>query len=99
MVPSTTEFNSMKDSMKSLLSLFAGMLLAGFVAGCAGTSSQQAKAYPLQTCIVTDEALDGHGEPYVFVHNGQQIKMCCKDCLAEFQSDPDPYLAKLQKAK
>lgn len=83
--------------MKSWLSLFAGVLLVGFAAGCAGTSSQQAKTYPLQTCIVTDEELGGHGEPYVFVHNGQEIKMCCKDCLAEFQSDPAKYMAKIQK--
>ena len=85
--------------LKLVFSLFAGVLLAGFVVGCASTSTQEAKAYPLQTCLVSDEKLDGHGEPFVFVHNGQQIKMCCEDCMAEFKKDPDKYLAKLQEAK
>ena len=99
MVGSFTAYKTTDNLMKSLISLLSGVLLLGFVAGCANTSSQQAKAYPLQTCIVSDEKLDGHGEPYVFVYNGQQIKMCCEDCLAEFKKDPAKYLAKIQEAK
>lgn len=57
-----------------------------------------AKPYPLDKCIVTDEAFE-HGKPYTFVHNGQEIKLCCKDCLADFEKDPAKYLAKLNQAK
>jgi hypothetical protein len=57
-----------------------------------------AKAYPLNKCIVTDEAFE-HGKPYVFVHDGQEIKLCCKDCLADFQKEPSKYLAKLNPPK
>jgi hypothetical protein len=56
------------------------------------------KPYPLDKCIVTDEAFE-HGKPYVFVHEGQEIKLCCKDCLADFQKDPAKYLAKLNAPK
>jgi len=35
------------------------------------------------------------GEPYVFVHEGQQIKLCCDGCLKDFKKEPAKYLAKL----
>jgi hypothetical protein len=37
----------------------------------------------LQTCLVTDEKLGGHGKPYVFTHKGQELKLCCIGCLKE----------------
>lgn len=52
------------------------------------------KPYPLNTCLVTDEAFE-HGKPYTFIHAGQQIKLCCKDCLPKFKNDPAKRLAKL----
>jgi hypothetical protein len=57
-----------------------------------------AKPYLLATCIVSDDAFD-HGEPVVFVHNGQEIKLCCKDCRKDFDKDPAKYLSKLGAAK
>src|SRR6478752_249537 len=51
--------------------------------------------YPLDTCIVSDARLGGHGEPYVFVHDGQEIKLCCEGCLPKFQAEPAKYLVKL----
>lgn len=59
--------------------------------------SASAKPYPLKTCIVTDEAFD-HGKPYTFVHNGQEIKMCCDGCRPDFDKDPAKYLKKLDSA-
>ena len=57
-----------------------------------------AKPYPLTKCIVTDEAFE-HGKPYTFVHNGQEIKLCCEDCLADFKKDSAKYLSKLNTPK
>ena len=54
-------------------------------------------AYPLTKCVVSGEDL---GEkPYVFVHDGQTVKLCCKDCLAKFNEDPAKYIAKITQAK
>lgn len=53
------------------------------------------KAYPLKTCVVTDEKLGDHGKPYVFTHEGQEIKLCCKDCLKDFKAEPAKYLKKI----
>jgi hypothetical protein len=57
-----------------------------------------AKPYPLNKCIVTDEAFE-HGQPVVFVHEGQEIKLCCKDCRPDFDKEPAKYLSKLGAKK
>lgn len=56
--------------------------------------SAAAKPYPLTKCLVTDEGFN-HGKPYTFVHQGQEIKLCCEDCLADFKKEPAKYLSKL----
>ena len=57
------------------------------------------KPYPLDICLVSDEKLGEHGKPHVFVHQGQEIKLCCKMCLKDFQKDPAAHLKKLSDAK
>ena len=60
-------------------------------------AASKAKPYPLKTCIVADEALGGdHGEPYTFVYKGQEIKLCCKSCLKDFNKEPAKYLKKIE---
>ena len=58
-----------------------------------------AKPYPLTTCIVTDEKLDADPamKSYTFVHEGQEVKLCCKGCLKDFNKAPAKYLKKLAK--
>ena len=84
----------------------SGVLL--FTSGCKscgcgammshGSTQAAVKPYPLTTCIVTDEKLGSKGEPVVFVHKGQEIKLCCKDCRKDFDADPAKYLSKLSGA-
>lgn len=56
------------------------------------------KSYPLTTCVVSDEKLGEMGKPYVFTQDGQEIKLCCKSCLKDFQKDPAKYLKKVETA-
>jgi Heavy metal binding domain len=35
------------------------------------------KPYPLDTCVVDGMKLGSMGDPYVFVYEGQEIKLCC----------------------
>lgn len=58
-----------------------------------------ATPYPLDTCLVEDSKLGSMGEPYVFVHEGREIKFCCEGCLPEFKKEPAKYLAKLTVAE
>ena len=88
--------------MKSTRSLAVLSLLAAAaisLTGCKTHSTSQAsiKPYPLNKCVVTDEAFE-HGEAYAFVYKGQQVKLCCKDCLADFNKDPGKYMAKINAA-
>lgn len=57
------------------------------------------KPYKPDTCIVSGEKLGEMGKPYVFVHEGQEIKLCCKSCLKKFNKEPDKYLKKLEEKK
>jgi len=59
----------------------------------------QAKPYPLTTCVVDGMDLHSMGKPYVFVYEGQEIKLCCPDCKPEFLKDPAKYLKKIQDAE
>jgi len=39
------------------------------------------------------------GKPYVFTHEGQEIKLCCKSCLKDFNKDPKKYVKKIADAE
>ena len=95
--------------MKRLKNLTAAALILTFLAAPAATlraetksenpKTAKAKTYPLKTCVVSDEKLGGDmGEPYVFTHNGQEVKLCCKSCKKDFDKDPAKYLKKLDSA-
>ena len=75
------------------MGLLAGVVL--FAVACDESPSSGAHPYPLTTCIVSDEKLGSMGKPYVFVHSGQEIKLCCKNCLKNFNQDPMAYMVKL----
>ncbi len=74
---------------RSLLTLSA--ILAFAVPAFAEDKPAEAKAtpYPFTTCLVSGEAFGGDmGEPYVFVEDGREVKLCCKGCLKTFKKDP-----------
>jgi hypothetical protein len=58
----------------------------------------KAKPYPLKTCIVSGEKLGEMGDPFVFVHDGREIKLCCKNCQKDFNKAPAKYIKKLDEA-
>lgn len=74
----------------------AAMLTMLFVTtGCGEARAGGAKPYPLTTCIVTDNDLGSMGDEQTYVHEGQEIKVCCAPCIAKFQANPGRFLAKL----
>ena len=68
----------------------------GDTASIAAAKPPAVKPYPLKTCLVTDNALDSMGGEVRLVNNGQEIKFCCKPCIAKFKKNPDKYLAKIK---
>jgi hypothetical protein len=59
----------------------------------------KAKPYPLKACVVSGEKLGEMGKPYVFVHEGREIKLCCKNCLKDFNKEPAKYVKKIEEAE
>jgi hypothetical protein len=85
---------------RSTLALAGFALLAavtGFAPATQPATQPATKAYPLDTCIVSDEKLGSMGKPIALVHEGQEVKFCCKGCVGEFKEDPTKYLKKLSK--
>ena len=80
--------------MKVFLVLTAVSVLAGALTCSA--EDKKVKPYVLKTCPVSDEKLGEMGEPYVFTHEGQEIKLCCKSCQKDFKKDPAKYLKKIE---
>jgi YHS domain-containing protein len=94
-------------ALAAALAAFASTANAGGACCAAATpmadtakSAAAAKPYPLDACIVTDEKLgaDPDMKPFSFVHEGQEIKLCCKSCKKKFDKSPDTYLKKLKDA-
>ena len=88
--------------MKTKLThLFTAALLGFTLASCSTPApvamAGKTKPYPLKVCIVTDNDLDSMGGAITKVHEGQEIKFCCKPCIKKFDANPAKYLGKLPK--
>ena len=64
--------------------------------GRSDAAAKGTKPYPLKTCMVTDNGLGSMGDEQRLVHQGQEIKFCCKPCIAKFKKNPAKYLPKLR---
>ncbi len=89
------------NRMKTLTALaltvaFTAAPLAGFAAD---KQESKAKPYPLETCVVSGEKLGEMGDPYVFEHEGQEVKLCCKSCVKKFNKTPEEFLKKIKDAE
>ena len=99
------EANNDMKSFRHLKPIVASMglvlALVALVASAQAEDKKDAKAkpYTLEKCIVSDEKLGEMGKPFVFVHEGQEIKLCCKSCQKDFKKDPAKYLKKLKDAE
>lgn len=66
----------------------------------AKTEAKEAKsAYPLEICVVAEEKLGDMGKPFVFKHEGREVKLCCKGCKKDFDKNPKKFLTKLDEAE
>ena len=84
--------------MKALLLGISTMALAFGV--FAADQKAPAKPYPLKTCVVSDEKFGGDmGDPYVFTHEGREVKLCCEGCLKDFKKNPAKYVKKMEAAE
>jgi hypothetical protein len=86
----------MKKTSSPLFALVAALGFA--VSSSAEDGKPKAKPYPLETCVVSGEKFGGDmGKPYEFVKDGQQVKLCCKACLEDFEKDSAKYMKELEE--
>jgi hypothetical protein len=81
--------------MKTLLTLAFTLITIGLHAADAP------KSFPasLTKCLVSGDKLGGDmGKPYVFTHEGQEVKLCCKSCLKDFNKEPAKYMKQIAEA-
>ncbi len=88
--------------MKPFISVLALFLSFG-ASAFANHHEEAADAYPLTTCVVSDEPLGEMGDVvyYTYKADGQsdrEVRFCCKMCIARFKKDPASYLAKIDAA-
>jgi YHS domain-containing protein len=83
---------------KSILTAIA-LLVSPSLFADETAKKEEVKPYKPDTCIVSGEKLGEMGKPYVFVHEGQEIKLCCKSCLKKFNKEPARYLKELGEKK
>jgi YHS domain-containing protein len=59
---------------------------------------QQRPLYPMDKCIVSDQALGTMGEPVDYLYGNRLVRFCCKMCKGRFERDPDKYLSEIDAA-
>ena len=93
--------------MKKIKFLVGTALAVGFisissVARADGTNSVSSTPAPkpdlLTTCPVSGDKLGEMGKPYVFVYQGQEVKLCCSSCKQDFDKNPDKYMKLIRAA-
>jgi hypothetical protein len=84
-------------SIRTLLTPVCALVLAvtAHAGDAPAAEPAKAKPYPLNTCLVTDEALDSMGGAITTIHDGQEVKFCCKGCITSFNKDPAKYIKKM----
>jgi len=66
--------------------------------------AQAKAAYPADYCVVSEDKLGGEmGPPVDYIYKAvgkpdRLVRFCCKDCVKDFNKDPDKYLGEIDKA-
>ena len=87
--------------MKFINSLVIAVALSGAALSVSADTAQPQpapKPDKLTTCPVSGDKLGEMAPPYVFVYQGQEVKLCCKSCKSDFDKDPAKYIKKIQDA-
>ena len=87
------------NALKKISSLVLTVsLLSAPLAGIAAETAKP-RPYTLETCPVSGEKLGEMGKPFVFTHEGREIKLCCKSCKKDFDKEPAKYIKKIDDAE
>jgi hypothetical protein len=88
----------MLPAVARTVALIATLGLTAYAADQAPAKEAAAKPYPLDYCIVSGDKLGEEGKPVTVVKDGQEFKLCCKDCIKDLDKDPKKFEDKLAAA-
>ncbi|MCA9299308.1 MAG: hypothetical protein KDA28_09590 [Phycisphaerales bacterium] len=63
----------------------------------AAYAEQQRKAYPLDTCVVSNAPLDSMGGAVELVAGTRLVRFCCDSCFPKFRKNPEAFLSKIDR--
>ena len=90
----------MKLTKQITASVLLGAMLVGSLPAFGDEAKdQKTKPDKLTTCPVSGEKLGEMGKPLVFTYQGQEVKLCCKNCKKDFDKDPAKYIKKIEAAE
>lgn len=91
---------TMKNRLASIFTVSA-LLSLPLLGACADKKSESAKPYPFDKCLVSGEKIGASKDmkPHVFVVDGQEVKLCCKPCLKDFNKDKAKHMATIAEAQ
>lgn len=84
--------------MKNILIFFCTVFL-GTIHAAETTAPTSTSTYPLNICVVSGDKLGQMGPPTVLNYQGTEVRFCCKDCVKDFEKDPNKYLKRLHDAE
>lgn len=76
--------------------LLAALIASPFLSFGVDAKEEKPKADKLTTCPVSGEKLGEMGKPFAFVYEGQEVKLCCKNCKKDFDKEPAKYIKKIR---
>jgi hypothetical protein len=82
--------------MKPFLFSIALTLILSASSGFSADPEATPRPYPLTTCVVSNDELGSMGKPVVFDYEGQEIKLCCKQCKKQFDKAPEKFVKQMQ---
>ena len=88
----------MRKTKLIAVALFTLAVAGRCLAADADTKTDKPVPDKMTTCPVSGDKLGEMDKPYVFEYKGQEVKLCCKHCLKDFNKDPDKYMKKIRAA-
>jgi hypothetical protein len=74
----------------------AKTLIRARLASCATSGNPGVKSYSSDTCAVSGNRLGSMGDPVTKVYGNQEVKFCCKPCVAKYEKNPERYAKNLR---
>ena len=84
---------------KPTIAILTAVLLGGtFAFADSATPKGVPKDYPLKKCVVSGDPLGEHGKVVKVSNGGTDVYLCCKDCVKDFNKDPQKYTKMVKDA-